>query len=91
MSSFVNWLERRDPVRRWAQQYAAAYSDPVVLRRVQRDMEDNEKRQRKVLGLKRDRSDENADGAYELQENKNPVRTCGVRTGLRNSQAGENC
>jgi hypothetical protein len=55
MTSFANWLERRDPVQRWAQQYAALQSDPVALRRVQREMEAEADSLRQRLGLKRSR------------------------------------
>jgi len=54
MSSFIRWLEYRDPIQRWAREIADSQTDPVVLRRTQKKMEAENEYQRKRLGMKRD-------------------------------------
>ena len=54
--SFQEWLKQRDPARwRLAKDYARQYTDPVVLRRVQRSMEAEEGWLRKQLGMPQER------------------------------------
>jgi hypothetical protein len=54
MGTFISWLERRAPAWATARQYAASLTDPVVLRRVQREMETEDAVLRRRLGMKRD-------------------------------------
>ena len=54
--SFLKWLEDRDPARwRLAKDYARQYTDPVLLRRIQRSTEAEEGWLRKQLGMPKER------------------------------------
>ena len=60
--SFFNWLERRDPALyppdqnpKSADDYVSSLTHPVVVRRVQKDMEAEAERLREQFGLKKDR------------------------------------